>query len=159
MERPQLNDHNKAECRPMHTAEHLINGEMARRYGQGRAFSAHIERRKSKLDYHLPRPMTAEEVASLEEWVNAAIEADVAVTEEFITHEEAARSFDMTRLPDDASQMLRVVKVGDYDRCLCAGDHVGHTAEIGRVCITSATYREDAGVQRLVFRLDAPAAD
>lgn len=157
MERPQLNDHNKAECRPMHTAEHLINGEMARRYGHGRAFSAHIERRKSKLDYHLPRPMTTEEIASLEAWINAAVEADVAVTEEFITHEEASRIFDMTRLPDDASEMLRVVRVGDYDMCLCAGDHVGHTAEIGHVRITSATYRDDTGVQRLVFRLDPPA--
>ena len=37
-----INEHNKQEYPPMHTAEHLLNGEIARRYGCGRAFSAHI---------------------------------------------------------------------------------------------------------------------
>lgn len=38
----ELNEHNKQEYPPMHSAEHLVNGEIARRYGCGRAFSAHI---------------------------------------------------------------------------------------------------------------------
>lgn len=49
MEKPILNEHNKQEYPPMHTAEHLLNGEMARRYGHGRAFSAHIERKSRSL--------------------------------------------------------------------------------------------------------------
>lgn len=148
----QLNDHNKQEYPPMHSAEHLLNGEMARRFGCGRAFSGHVERKKSKLDYHMSRPMTEEEIRSIEEYVNAAIDADVEVWDEYITQEEAMGRFDMSRLPDDASETVRVVHIGDYDQCLCAGTHVKRTSEIGHFRITSSRFQD--GVQRLVFKLD-----
>ncbi|MBO4956146.1 MAG: hypothetical protein J6C77_07090 [Muribaculaceae bacterium] len=153
MEEITLNEHNKQEWPPMHSAEHLLNGEMARRYGCGRAFSAHIERKKSKLDYHLPQAMTEEEIRSVEAFVNHVIDADVKVTEEFISQDEAKSRFDMSRLPEGASETVRVVHIGDYDECLCAGAHVAHTAEIGRFRITSSRYQD--GVQRLVFKLDS----
>ena len=113
----------------MHSAEHLLNGEMARRFGCGRAFSAHIERKKSKLDYHLPKPLTDEEIRSLEDYVNSAIDADATVWDEFITQAEAMDRFDMSRLPEGASETVRVVHIGDYDQCLCAGAHVAHTRD------------------------------
>ena len=147
-----LNEHNKQEYPPMHSAEHLINGEIDRRYGCGRAFSAHIERKKSKLDYRLPKPLTDGELRSLEDYVNAAINADVDVTEEYITQQEAMDRFDMSRLPEGVSETVRVVHIGDYDQCLCAGTHVKHTSEIGHFRISSSRYQD--GVQRIVFRLD-----
>lgn len=146
-----INAHNKHEHPPMHTAEHLLNGEMARRYGCGRAFSAHLERRKSKLDYHLPTPLTDRDLRSLEQYVNRIVDQDVAVTEEYITRTDAARRFDLTRLPLDATETLRVISIGDYDSCLCAGRHVATTGQIGYLRITSARYQD--GVQRIVFRL------
>lgn len=136
----------------MHSAEHLLNGEMARRFGCGRAFSAHVERKKSKLDYHMSRALTDEELQSLEAYVNDAISADVEVTEEYITQEQAIDRFDMSRLPDGASDTVRVVHIGSYDQCLCAGTHVKRTSEIGHFRISSSRYQD--GVQRLVFRLD-----
>ena len=44
------------------------------------------------------------------------------------------------------------IHVGDYDECLCAGQHVARTGQIGRFRITSSRWQD--GVQRLVFRLD-----
>ncbi|MBO4942029.1 MAG: hypothetical protein J6C95_01200 [Muribaculaceae bacterium] len=152
METPELNAHNKEEYPPMHTAEHIVNGEMARRYGCGRAFSAHVEKKKTKLDYHLDSPLSAEELASIEDYVNGVIQADVEVSEEFTTQEEAMARFDLSRLPDNASDTVRVVHVGEYDQCLCAGKHVGRTSEIGRFRISSSRYQD--GVQRIVFKLD-----
>lgn len=152
METPILNEHNKQEYPPMHSAEHLINGEIDRRFGCGRAFSAHIERKKSKLDYRLPKPLTDDELRSLEDYVNVAINADVDVTEEYITQQEAMSRFDMSRLPEGASDTVRVVHIGDYDQCLCAGTHVKHTSEIGHFRISSSRYQD--GVQRIVFRID-----
>ena len=139
----------------MHSAEHLLNGEMARRYGCGRAFSAHVERKKSKLDYHLPASLPEGDIRSHEAYVNAAVEADVLVWDELITQAEAMERFDMSRLPEGASEMVRVVHIGHYDQCLCAGAHVAHTAEIGRFRITSTRWQD--GVQRIVFKLDPPA--
>lgn len=151
MGNPILNEHNKQEYPPMHSAEHLLNGEMARRYGCGRAFSAHIERKKSKLDYRLPKALTDDEIKSLEDYVNEAVKSDTEVTEEFITQAEAISRFDMSRLPEGASDTVRVVNIGDYDQCLCAGSHVKRTGEIGAFRITSARWHD--GVQRIVFKL------
>ena len=59
--------------------------------------------------------------------------------------------FDMSRLPEGASDTVRVVRIGDYDQCLCAGTHVSHTSEIGTFRITSTRFND--GVQRIVFKL------
>ena len=149
---PEINEHNKQEYPPMHTAEHLLNGEIARRYKCGRAFSSHIERKKSKLDYHLPKALTDEEIKSLEDYINMIVKADVDVTEEFLSKEEAIKRLDMSRLPENVSETVRVIKIGDHDECLCAGTHVKKTSEIGNFRITSTRYQD--GVQRIVFKLD-----
>lgn len=151
METPILNEHNKQEYPPMHTAEHLLNGDMAHRYGKGRAFSAHIERKKSKLDYNLDKALTNEEIKSLEDYINSIVRENVEVTEEYITQSEAMERFDMSRLPEGASDTVRVVHIGNYDECLCAGTHVKRTGEIGTFRITSTRYAD--GVQRIVFKL------
>lgn len=149
---PEINEHNKQEYPPMHSAEHLLNGEIARRYKCGRAFSSHIERKKSKLDYYLPAALTDEEIKSLEYYINGIIKEDVEVTEEYLSQEEAMKRLDMSRLPENASDTVRIIKIGDYDECLCAGAHVKRTSEIGNFRITSTRYQD--GVQRIVFKLD-----
>ena len=147
----QLNEHNKKENRPMHTAEHILNGTMVKMFGCGRHVSAHVERTKSKLDYDFPRPLTDEETRAIEARVNEVIAADMPVTEEFATQAEVADRFPLERLPEGASDTVRIVHVGDYDECLCAGDHVSHTAEIGTFRISSTRYQD--GRLRIVFRL------
>ena len=149
---PEINEHNKQEYPPMHTVEHLLNGEIAKRYKCGRAFSSHIERKKSKLDYHLPTPLSDEEIKSLEDYINDIVKEDVEVIEEFYSQEEAMKRLDISRLPENASETVRVIKVGNYDECLCAGTHVKRTSEIGNFRITSTRYQD--GVQRIVFKLD-----
>ena len=66
MEQPiQLNEHNKQEYPPMHTCEHIINRTMINLFGCGRSVSAHIEKKKSKLDYLLETAPTEEDVKRL----------------------------------------------------------------------------------------------
>ena len=156
MEQPQLNEHNKQEYPPMHTAEHIVNQTMVRMFGCGRSVAAHIERKKSKLDYLLPAPPTEAEVRELEAKVNEVIAARLPVTTEYITHEEARTRFDLGRLPDDASDTLRIVKVGDYDECLCIGSHVANTAEIGTFRIISHDWDEASHRWRMRFKLAQP---
>ena len=150
----ELNQHNKAEFPPSHTAEHLLNGTMVKMFGCPRSPRAHVERTKSKLDYPLPQPLTDEEIAEVERRVNEQIAANLPVVMEFMPIEEAARQFNLDRLPDDASSTVRIVRIGDYDSCPCIGAHVEHTAEIGTFRISSSRYAD--GWQRLVFRLTLP---
>ena len=151
MEQPQLNAHNKAEYPPMHTCEHIINRTMVNLFHCGRSVSAHIEKKKSKLDYAMATCPTEEEIALIEKTVNEVIDRHLPVTMEFITQEEAMGRFDMKRLPDGASETVRVVSVGDYDDCLCIGDHVENTSEIGVFKIISHDFND--GIFRMRFKL------
>ena len=63
---PVLNDHNKQEYPPMHTAEHILNRTMVNMFGCERSKNAHIERKKSKCDYHLAKAPTEAEIAEIE---------------------------------------------------------------------------------------------
>ncbi len=137
----------------MHTAEHIINQTMIRLFGCGRSVEAHIERKKSKLDYALYEAPSEEQVKQLEKAVNEVIESHLPVTTEFITQQEACGRFDMERLPEGASDTVRVVHVGDYDECLCIGTHVENTVEIGRFQIVSHSYEPETHRWRMRFKL------
>ena len=142
MEEPILNAHNKEEYPPMHTAEHILNGTMVRLFGCPRSRNAHIERKKSKCDYLLDACPTDEEVARIEAAVNEVIGRHLDVTVEFMPRAEAATLVDLSKLPEDASETLRIVRVGDYDACACIGAHVNNTAEIGTFKILSHDYAD-----------------
>lgn len=142
MEGPVLNAHNKEEYPPMHTAEHILNGTMVRLFGCPRSRNAHIERKKSKCDYLLDACPTDEEVARIEAAVNEVIGRHLDVTVEYMPRSEAAAIVDLSKLPEDASETLRIVRVGDYDACACIGAHVKNTAEIGTFKILSHDYAD-----------------
>ncbi|MDH7603381.1 MAG: hypothetical protein QHH13_00605 [Melioribacter sp.] len=136
---------------PMHSAEHLLNGTMDKMFNCGRAFSAHIEKKKSKCDYHFNRNLTEEEIKTIEEKINSLIAQDLPITEEFMKRDEAAKYFSLHRLPEEAGEILRVIKIGDYDKCLCSGPHVKSTKEIGSFKIVSTSYEN--GVLRIRFKI------
>ena len=135
----------------MHSAEHILNQTMVRMFTCGRSFSNHIEKKKSKCDYHFERDLTENELKEIENKVNEVIQSDVKVVEEFYPREEAEAKFNLSKLPDDATDRIRVIRIGDYDACPCSGLHVTHTKEIGRVKIISTSY--DEGVLRVRFKL------
>lgn len=136
---------------PMHTTEHVVNRTMINLFGCGRAVSAHIERKKSKLDFALPQCPDEVEIKRIEDTVNEVLRHNLPVTMEFITQEEAMGRFDLKRLPNDASKTVRIVKVGNYDECLCIGQHVTNTSEIGTFKIISHDFKE--GIFRMRFKL------
>ncbi len=139
---------------PMHTCEHIVNQAMIRRFGCGRSVEAHIERKKSKLDYLLPQPPSEEALRELEKDVNGIIARDLPVQTGYLPIAEAAKRFDLLRLPQGGPlpEQVRVVSIGDYDECLCIGQHVARTGEIGHFRISSSSYGN--GRLRLRFKLE-----
>ena len=126
----------------MHTAEHILNATMVKMFGCPRSRNAHIERKKSKCDYELSSSPTDEQVAEIETRINEVISRGLEVTIEYMPREEAAGIVDLSKLPEDASDTLRIVRVGDYDACACAGAHVGNTLEIGTFKILSHDFAD-----------------
>lgn len=149
-----LNAHNKEEYPPMHTTEHILNQTMVRMFGCPRSMNAHIEKKKSKCDYDLPVVPTSEQIAEIERRVNEVIAQGLPVTTEFLSREKAAAIVDLRKLPADASDTLRIVRIGDYDVCACIGSHVSNTAEIGgRFTIISSDFVGQKW--RVRFKLEA----
>lgn len=136
----------------MHTAEHILNGTIDKMFACGRAFSSHIEKKKSKCDYRLGKRMTDLDIASIERTVNEIIKLNIPVEEEFIGRREADEKYFTGRLPSDAGETIRIIKIGNFDSCPCIGEHVSNTSEIGSFKILSADY--DDSVMRIRFKVD-----
>lgn len=151
METPVLNSHNKAEYEPAHTCEHLLNATMVKMFGCPRSKNAHVEKKKSKCDYLLDAEPTAGQVAQIEAKVNEEISKNHDVTIEFMSREQAAAIVDLSKLPEDASDTLRIVRIGDYDACACIGAHVKNTSEIGAFKIISHSFEN--GVWRVRWKV------
>jgi len=141
----------KAYYAPMHTAEHILNQTMVRMFGVERSFSNHIERKKSKCDYHFDRALTEDEVNEINMKVNKVISSNLPVNELFMTKEDAVGKFNLDRLPDESGDTIRVINIGDYDSCLCSGAHVENTSEIGEFSISTVSFEN--GVLRIRYKL------
>jgi misacylated tRNA(Ala) deacylase len=135
----------------MHSAEHILNQTMVRMFNCGRSFSNHIEKKKSKCDYHFSRDLTQSEILEIEEQVNEVIKKDLLVTEHFYSKREAEKLFNLSKLPYEAGEKIRIIKIGDYDACPCSGLHVTKTNEIGIFKIISTSFND--GVLRIRFKL------
>ncbi len=138
----ELNEAKKNYCEPMHTAEHILNQTMVRMFGCERSRNAHIERKKSKCDYNLAQAPTEAQITAIVSGVNNVIAQNLAVTEEFLSYSQAKGIVDLSKLPDDVSQTLRIIKVGDYDACACIGSHVQNTSEIGKFEILTHDFED-----------------
>ena len=137
----------------MHSAEHLLNQTMVRLFGCNRCFSAHINKKKSKCDYHFDRMLTPDELEIIQAKVNEVIENDFPVTIGFMDRDDALEFFKLDRVPEnEEKEQFRIVRMGDYDACPCIGEHVSSTGQIGHFKITTADY--DNGVLRIRFKLE-----
>jgi misacylated tRNA(Ala) deacylase len=135
----------------MHTAEHILNGTIDKMFGCGRSFRSHIEKKKSKCDYRMHKRMSNLDISSLERTVNEILRLNIPVTEEFISRREADEKYFTGKLPSDAGETIRIIKIGNFDSCPCIGEHVSNTSEIGQFSIISADYEDS--VMRIRFKV------
>ena len=148
-----LNAHNKEEFPPAHTAEHLLNQTMVRMFGCERSNNAHIERKKSKISYILDHKPSRQEEKAIERRMNELIEENLPVTFEFVSRDNVPDGVSLSRLPDDASGTLRLVRIGDYDVCPCIGKHVRSTSQIGRFELLGTNWDEEKRSFRIRYKV------
>ena len=138
---------------PAHTAEHLLNQTMIRLFGCERSYNAHIERKKSKMSFRLDRKPSRQEEKLIEQEMNRLISEDLPVTFEFVSRDELPEGISLERLPDDASDAIRLVRIGDYDVCPCIGKHVRSTAQIGSFEMLGTNWDEHEHSFRVRFKI------
>ena len=138
---------------PAHTAEHLLNQTMIRLFGCERSYNAHIERKKSKMSFYLERKPSRQEEKLIEQEMNRLISEDLPVTFEYVSRDELPEGISLERLPDDASDTIRLVRIGDYDVCPCIGKHVRSTAQIGSFEMLGTNWDEHERSFRVRFKI------
>ena len=148
-----LNDHNKEEFPPAHTAEHLLNQVMVRMFGCERSRNAHVERKKSKISYILDHKPDRKEEKEIERMMNELIEQDLPVTYEFVDRNHIPDDVKLDRLPDDATETIRLVRIGDFDVCPCIGKHVRSTSQIGRFEMLGTNWDQSTRSFRIRFKV------
>ena len=150
-----LNEHNKEEFPPAHTAEHLLNQVMVQMFGCERSRNAHIERKKSKVSYILERKPDRKQEHAIETRMNELIAEDLPVTYEYVDRNHIPADVKLDRLPDDASETIRLVRIGHFDVCPCIGKHVRSTSQIGRFELLGTNWDESAHSFRIRFKVVA----
>lgn len=148
-----LNEHNKDEFPPAHTAEHLLNQVMLQLFGCERSTNAHIERRKSKMSFVLDHKPTRQEEKQIERRMNEQIEADLPVTYELVNRYQLSDDVDADRLPADSSDVIRLVRIGNFDVCPCIGKHVRSTSQIGKFVMLGTNWDENTHTFRVRFKI------
>lgn len=148
-----FNEHNKEEFPPAHTAEHLLNQVMIRMFGCERSYNAHIERKKSKMSFRLDHKPSRQEEREIEREMARLIDEDLPVTFEVVSRSKLPEGISEDRLPEDASDMIRLVRIGDYDVCPCIGRHVRSTAQIGRFEMLGTNWDEHEHSFRVRFKI------
>jgi misacylated tRNA(Ala) deacylase len=116
----------------MHTALHLLSVVIPLPVTGGQ-----IGADRGRLDFDMPEP--PEDIGALNSALNALIDADLPVTESWITDAELAANPGLVKTmsvaPPVGQGRVRLVKIGDIDLQPCGGTHVARTGEIGRVSI------------------------
>lgn len=148
-----FNEHNKEEFPPAHTAEHLLNQTMIRLFGCGRSVNAHVERKKSKMTFILDHKPSRKEEKAIEDRMNELIADDLPVRYEIVDRDNLPAGVTLDRLPEDASEKVRLVCIGDYDVCPCIGKHVRSTSQIGKFVLLGTNWDEMKHAFRVRFKI------
>ena len=134
----------------LHTATHLmhralkevLNDENANQKG------SNITEERLRFDFTFPRAMTPEEISEVERKVNEAIQADVEITCEEMTVEEAKSQGAVGLFTAKYGGKVKVYTMGKFSKEICGGPHAKRTGELGKFRIVKEQ-SSSAGVRRI----------
>ncbi|MBN1858985.1 alanine--tRNA ligase [Candidatus Bipolaricaulota bacterium] len=122
-----------------HTATHLLHQALRQVVGEHVVQAGSVVGAEElRFDFSHFEPLSSEQIAQVEDEVNAAIWADHAVETLELSLEDALASGAMAHFAEEyrGKDRVRVLSVGDYSKELCGGTHVRRSGEIGMVLIT-----------------------
>ena len=126
---------------------------MKRMFGCERSKNAHIERKKSKITFIVDHKPSRKEEKDISDTMNQLIADDLPITFEYVTRDNLPPEVSTERLPEDASETIRLVRIGDYDVCPCIGKHVRSTSQIGRFELLGTNWDEVTHSFRIRFKV------
>lgn len=149
-------DHDRRQnIRVHHSVTHLLHAALHDILGSGVTQKGSLQDvGRTRFDVAYNKPMTPEEIASIENLVNAAIRHNSLVETRLMPIEEARATGAMALFGEKYDDEVRVVMMGpekegkQWSIELCGGTHVGRTGEIGAFRILSES-AVSSGVRRI----------
>lgn len=132
-----------------HSATHLLHSALRLTLGD------HVQQQGSRVapeglrfDFTHFKPMSADEIAQVEDWVNRHIQADHAISHTVKGIDEAKALGAMALFGEKYGDRVRVIQMGEVSLELCGGTHARATGQIGLIKITSESSIA-SGVRRI----------
>ncbi|MEO6958561.1 MAG: alanine--tRNA ligase [Burkholderiaceae bacterium] len=137
-----------------HSATHLMHRALRQVLGE------HVQQRgslvdpaKTRFDFAHDAPLSAAQIAQVEQIVNAEVLANQEVSTRIMAYDQAVQSGAMALFDEKYGDTVRVLDIG-FSRELCGGTHVRRTGDIGLFKIVS-----EGGVAAGVRRIEAVTGD
>jgi len=144
-------DDSRRQIAKHHSATHLLHAALRDILGEHVTQAGSlVEAERLRFDFSHPKALNAEEIRSLEAWVNDKVDRAIPARTEVMSIDEAKKEGAMALFGEKYGNEVRVVKMGDASIELCGGTHVHNTAEIGLFLIT-----KESGVSAGVRRIEA----
>ncbi|MGM0524784.1 MAG: alanine--tRNA ligase [Pseudomonadota bacterium] len=142
-----------------HSATHLLHAALRNLLGEHvNQKGSLVEADRMRFDFSHFEPLTQQQIAQLEQEVNAQIRANIRLDTELMSIDEAKAAGAMALFGEKYDEQVRVVTMGDFSMELCGGTHVCETGDIGLFRIINETGIA-SGVRRLEVMTGAAAVN
>lgn len=137
-----------------HSATHLMHKALREILGgHVQQKGSLVDSEKTRFDFTHNAPMTAVEIAQVEEIVNAEILVNAAASAKVMSLEDAQKTGAMMLFGEKYGDEVRVLEIGSSKE-LCGGTHVNRTGDIGLFKIVG-----ESGVAAGIRRIEAITGD
>ena len=133
----------------LHTATHLMQAALKKVLDPSVSQKgSNITVERLRFDFNFDRPMTKEEIEQVEALVNEAIKADVEITCQEMSVEEAKAQGAVGLFESRYGEVVKVYTMGEFSKEICGGPHANRTGELGTFKIVKEQ-SSSAGVRRI----------